>query len=178
MAHEVKVREITTGKRTRMSFSSIDEVMDMPDLIEVQKKSYQQFLEVGFREVLADISPIRDYTNTLSLELVDYTIEKTPKYSVADCKERDVTYAAPLKVKVQLINRQTGEVKEQEVFMGDFPFMTDERHLCDQRRRAGHCQPAPSFPRSGLRGDSACQRQDAPLVPHHSRSRFVVRGAV
>ena len=125
MAHEVKVREITTGKRKRMSFSNIDEVMEMPDLIEVQKKSYRQFLEVGFREVLADISPIRDYTNTLSLELVDYTIDKTPKYTVAECKERDVTYSAPLKVKVRLLNNETGEVKEQEVFMGEFPLMTD-----------------------------------------------------
>ena len=125
MAHEVKVHEVQTGGRTRMSFSRIKEVLEMPNLIDVQKKSYKRFLEVGLREVLNDISPINDYTDTLSLELVDYVLEKEPKYSVRECKERDVTYSAPLKLKVRLINRETGEVKEQEVFMGEFPKMTD-----------------------------------------------------
>ncbi len=125
MAHEVRVNEVQTGKRNRMSFSRIDEVLEMPDLIAVQKDSYKRFLETGLREVLDDISPINDYSDTLSLELVDYRIDDNAKYSVEECKERDVTYSAPMRVKVRLINRETGEVKEQEVFMGDFPLMTD-----------------------------------------------------
>ncbi len=126
MAHAVKVHEVNTGKRTRMSFSKIKEVLDIPDLIDIQKLSYKRFLEQDLKEVLNDISPITDYTNTLSLELVDYRVEDEPKYSVVECKDRDVTYAAPLKVKVRLVNHETGEVKEQEVFMGDFPLMTDQ----------------------------------------------------
>ena len=125
MAHKVKVNEVQTGRRNRMSFSRIEEVLEMPDLIAVQKNSYRRFLETGLREVLDDISPINDYSDTLSLELIDYSLEDKPKYSVDECKERDVTYSAPMKVKVRLINRETGEVKEQEVFMGDFPLMTD-----------------------------------------------------
>jgi DNA-directed RNA polymerase subunit beta len=124
--HEVKVHEVACGKRTRMSFSRIREVLGIPDLIEVQKKSYQQFLDVGLLEVLHDISPINDYTDTLSLELVDYRLEKEPKYTVEECKERDTTYSAPLKVKVRLTNRETGEIKESEVFMGEFPLMTEQ----------------------------------------------------
>jgi DNA-directed RNA polymerase subunit beta len=111
--------------RNRMSFSRIDEVLDMPDLIEVQKNSYQKFLEADFREVLADVSPITDYSENLVLEFVDYTLDKTPKNSVERCKERDLTYAAPLKVFVRLKNKETGEIKESEVFMGDFPLMTE-----------------------------------------------------
>jgi DNA-directed RNA polymerase subunit beta len=126
MAHIVKVHEVNTGKRTRMSFSKIKEVLDIPDLIGIQKSSYKRFIDKDLRDVLSDISPITDYTNTLSLELVDYRIESEPKYSVVECKERDVTYAAPLKVKVRLVNHETGEVKEQEVFMGDFPLMTEQ----------------------------------------------------
>lgn len=113
------------GKRTRMSFSRIDEVLDMPDLIEVQKNSYQRFLKEDLREVLNDVSPITDYVENLILEFVDYSLDDAPKYSVEECKERDATYSAPLKVLVRLINKETGEVKEQEVFMGDFPLMTD-----------------------------------------------------
>ncbi len=126
MAHTVKVHEVEAGKRKRMSFSQIKEVLEIPDLIDIQKLSYKRFLEHDLREVLKDISPITDYTNALSLELADYRLEDTPKYSVVECKERDVTYAAPLKVKVRLINHETGEVKEQEVFMGDFPLMTEQ----------------------------------------------------
>jgi len=125
MAHKVIVNEVQTGRRKRMSFSRIEEVLEMPDLIAIQKNSYQRFLDTGLREVLDDISPINDYSDTLSLELIDYRLEDKPKYSVDECKERDVTYSAPMKVKVRLINRETGEVKEQEVFMGDFPLMTD-----------------------------------------------------
>jgi len=120
MVHPVKV-----GERTRWSYSKIDEIMEMPDLIEIQKNSYKWFLEEGLAEVFRDISPIEDFTGNLVLEFIDYTLENNPKYSVDECRERDVTYAVPLKVKVRLINKETGEVKEQEVFMGDFPLMTE-----------------------------------------------------
>lgn len=120
MPHPVQV-----GKKIRMSYSQIDEVQEIPNLIELQKESYDWFLEEGLREVFSDISPIEDYTGNLILEFVDYYLESSPKYDVAESKERDVTYAAPLKAKVRLINKETGEVKEQEVFMGDFPLMTD-----------------------------------------------------
>jgi len=109
-----------------MSYSRIEEVLDMPNLIEVQKNSYKWFLEEGLREVFRDISPIQDYTGNLVLEFPDYRLETdNPKYSVEECKERDTTYSAPLKVKVRLINKETGEVKEQEIFMGDFLLMTE-----------------------------------------------------
>ena len=121
MLHPVQL-----GKRTRMSYSKIDEVLDMPNLIEVQKNSYKWFLEKGLQEVFDDISPISDYSENLILEFVDYYLDDDPKYSVDECKERDVTYSKSLKVRVRLINRETGEVKEQEVFMGDFPIMTDQ----------------------------------------------------
>ncbi len=121
MVHPVKL-----GRTTRMSYSRIEEVLDMPNLIEVQKNSYKWFLEEGLREVFRDISPIQDYTGNLVLEFPDYRLETdNPKYSVEECKERDTTYSAPLKVKVRLINKETGEVKEQEIFMGDFPLMTE-----------------------------------------------------
>ncbi len=110
--------------RKRMSFSRIDEVLEMPDLIEVQKNSYQRFLDVDLREVLADVSPIVDYNGNLELEFVDYTLEE-PKNPVTRCRERDMTYAAPLKVFVRLTNHETGEIKEGDVFMGEFPLMTD-----------------------------------------------------
>ena len=121
------VHEVQMGTRKRMSFSRINEVLDMPDLIEVQKNSYKRFVEEDLREVLDDISPITDYTEKLVLEFVDYSIDfDHPKYSVEECKERDVNYCAPLKVLVRLINKETGEVKEQPVFMGDFPLMTEQ----------------------------------------------------
>ena len=110
--------------RKRMSFSRIEEVLDMPDLIEVQKNSYQRFLDTDLREVLADVSPITDYNGNLVLEFVDYSLDE-PKNTVERCRERDMTYAAPLKVFVRLKNRETGEIKESDVFMGDFPLMTD-----------------------------------------------------
>ena len=121
------VHEVQMGTRKRMSFSRINEVLDMPDLIEVQKNSYKRLVEEDLREVLDDISPITDYTEKLVLEFVDYSIDfDHPKYSVEECKERDVNYCAPLKVLVRLINKETGEVKEQPVFMGDFPLMTEQ----------------------------------------------------
>ncbi|ADG04923.1 DNA-directed RNA polymerase subunit beta [Kyrpidia tusciae] len=112
------------GRRKRWSFARIHEVLPLPNLIEIQQNSYRWFLEEGLREMFQDISPITDFTGNLVLEFVDYTLGE-PKYSVEESKERDVTYAAPLRVKVRLINRETGEVKEQEVFMGDFPLMTE-----------------------------------------------------
>jgi DNA-directed RNA polymerase subunit beta len=118
MAQVLKV-----GGRERLSFSKIEEVLDIPNLIEIQQESYRWFLNEGLKEMFRDISPIQDFTGNLVLEFVDYSLGD-PKYSEDECKERDVTYAAPLRVRVRLINRETGEVKEQEVFMGDFPLMT------------------------------------------------------
>jgi DNA-directed RNA polymerase subunit beta len=120
------MHEVKFGTNKRMSFSKIKEVLDMPDLIEIQKNSYKRFLSEGLGEVLKDISPISDYFENLLLEFADYQIADTPKYSVEECKERDVNYAAPLRVQVRLLNKETGEVKEQQVFMGDFPLMTDK----------------------------------------------------
>ncbi|MDR0879661.1 MAG: DNA-directed RNA polymerase subunit beta [Clostridioides sp.] len=117
---------VTIGKRTRMSFSKIKEIADVPNLIEIQVDSYKWFLREGLIEVFEDISPIEDYTGNLVLEFVDYSLDEKPKYDIEECKERDATYCAPLKVKVRLINKETGEIKEQEVFMGDFPLMTDK----------------------------------------------------
>ena len=116
---------VTIGKRKRMSFSKIKEIADVPNLIEIQVDSYKWFLEEGLKEVFDDISPIEDYTGNLILEFVDYSLDENPKYDIEECKERDATYCAPLKVKVRLINKETGEIKEQEVFMGDFPLMTE-----------------------------------------------------
>ncbi|MDQ0918122.1 DNA-directed RNA polymerase subunit beta [Paenibacillus sp. V4I5] len=112
------------GRRKRRTYARINEVLGIPNLIEIQQKSYEWFLEEGLREMFQDISPIQDFTGNLVLEFIDYSLGE-PKYSVDESKERDVTYAAPLRVKVRLINKETGEVKEQEVFMGDFPIMTD-----------------------------------------------------
>lgn len=120
------VHPVTYGKRVRMSYSRINEVLDLPDLIEVQKSSYDWFLKEGLREVFEDISPIQDYTGNLILEFVDYYIGDEPKYDEDESRERDANFSAPLKVKVRLINKETGEVKEQEVFMGDFPLMTEK----------------------------------------------------
>ncbi|MDK2806683.1 MAG: DNA-directed polymerase subunit beta [Thermoanaerobacterium sp.] len=117
---------VDAGYKNRMSFARIEEVLEMPNLIEVQKNSYKWFLEEGLREVFRDISPIESFTGNLSLEFLDYKLDDNPKYSVEECKDRDTTYAAPMKVKVRLTNRDTGEIKESEVFMGDFPLMTDK----------------------------------------------------
>ncbi|MBQ8912387.1 MAG: DNA-directed RNA polymerase subunit beta, partial [Clostridia bacterium] len=118
------VRPKKLGTVTRMNFAKLDDVLEMPDLIEVQKKSYKWFLDEGLREVLADVSPITDYSGNLSIELVDYSLDAKPKFSEEECKERDVNYAAPLRVTVRLYNKNTGEVIEREIFMGDFPLMT------------------------------------------------------
>ena len=121
----VNVKPTKLGKNERMRFSKIDEVIDMPNLIEVQKKSYKWFLDTGLKEVFQDVSGITDYTGNLVLDFVDYTLDvDNPNYSVTECKERDATYAAPLRVVARLLNKETGEIKESNVFMGDFPLMT------------------------------------------------------
>ncbi len=121
----VNVKQVKLGNNTRMSFSRINEVLDMPNLIEVQKNSYNWFLEEGLKEVFRDVSAITDYTGNLVLNFIDYKLDEKAKYTVEQCKERDVTYAAPLRVRARLINKETGEIKESEVYMGDFPLMTE-----------------------------------------------------
>ena len=121
-----RIRPVINGKSLRMSYSRQKEVLEMPNLIEVQKNSYNWFLEEGLKEVFADISPIADYSGHLSLEFTDFTLcEKDVKYSIPECKERDATYAAPLKVKVRLYNKEADEINEHEIFMGDLPLMTE-----------------------------------------------------
>jgi DNA-directed RNA polymerase subunit beta len=120
---------VKIGKKTRMSYSKIREVAEMPNLIQIQTESYKWFVEEGLKEVFEDISPVKDYAGNLALEFLNYSLntpKDPPKYDQEECKERDVTYAAPLKVRVRLVNQETGEVKEQEVFMGDFPLMTEK----------------------------------------------------
>ncbi|MFR6257395.1 MAG: DNA-directed RNA polymerase subunit beta [Anaerovoracaceae bacterium] len=117
---------IKLGRKERMTFAKINEVADMPNLIQIQTDSYDWFIKEGLREVFEDISPIKDYADNLILEFIDYSLTDPPKYEQEECKERDVTYAAPMKVRVRLVNKETGEVKEQEVFMGDFPLMTEK----------------------------------------------------
>ncbi len=119
------VKDVQHGKTTRKSFARIDEILEMPNLIEVQKKSYEWFLTDGLREVFDDVASITDYTGNLELSFIGYKLEDTPKYSVEECKARDATYACPLKVSMRLHNKETGEIKEQEIFMGDFPRMTE-----------------------------------------------------
>ncbi len=120
------VKPQRVGKNIRMSFSKIEEPLEMPSLIEVQKESFNWFLEKGLMEVLEDVSPITDYTGNLFIDFVGYSLDSKPKYPVEECKERDVNYAAPLKVDVRLTNKLTGEVKQSSIFMGDFPLMTEK----------------------------------------------------
>ena len=120
-----RIHALRFGDTTRMSYSKINEVLDMPNLIEVQKDSYQWFLKEGLKEVFEDISPITDFSGNLVLEFIDFTLDSEPKFSIEECKERDATYAAALKVKARLYNRELDELKEQEIFMGDFPLMTE-----------------------------------------------------
>ncbi|HEX3038551.1 MAG TPA: DNA-directed RNA polymerase subunit beta [Oscillospiraceae bacterium] len=121
----VNVKPVQVGKNTRMSFARIDEVLEMPNLIEVQKNSYKWFLDEGLKEVFKDVSGITDYTGNLVLDFVNYKLDDKPNYSVEECKERDATFAAALRVTARLLNKESGEIKESEVFMGDFPLMTD-----------------------------------------------------
>ncbi|HIY03669.1 MAG TPA: DNA-directed RNA polymerase subunit beta [Candidatus Anaerotignum merdipullorum] len=120
-----RIHALRFGDTTRISYSRINEVLEMPNLIEVQKDSYQWFLKEGLKEVFEDISPITDFSGNLVLEFIDFTLDSEPKYSIEECKERDATYAAALKVKARLYNRELDELKEQEIFMGDFPLMTE-----------------------------------------------------
>ena len=121
----VNVKPVKVGKKYRKSFAKINEVMQMPNLIEVQKNSYQWFLDTGLREVFRDIDEITDYTGNLVLDFIDYRMDSQPKYSVKECKERNATYAAPLRVTARLLNKETGEIKINEIYMGDFPMMTE-----------------------------------------------------
>ena len=118
------VKDVYYGKTLRKSFARHPEVLEMPNLLEVQKNSYQWFLETGLKEVFRDVASITDYAGNLELSFIDYTMDEAPKYSVEERKARDNTYAAPIKVRVRLRNRETEEIKEQEIFMGDFPLMT------------------------------------------------------
>ncbi len=121
-----RIRPVNTGRSIRMSYSRQKEVLEMPNLIEVQKDSYQWFLKEGLKEVFQDISPISDYSGHLSLDFIDFTLcEDDVKYTIPECKERDATYAAPLKVKVRLYNKENGEINDHEIFMGDLPLMTE-----------------------------------------------------
>ena len=120
----VNVKASQLGTTTRMNFSQIDEVMPMPNLIEVQKNSYKWFLDYGLKEVFRDIGEITDFTGNLILEFIDYTMDDMPKYTVRECKERNASYSVSMRVKTRLFNKETGEVKESDVYMGDFPLMT------------------------------------------------------
>jgi DNA-directed RNA polymerase subunit beta len=120
-----RIHPVPAGKGVRMSYARMEEVLEMPNLIEVQKNSYKWFLEEGLKEVFQDISPITDYSGNLMLEFIDFSLDKNPKYSIEECKERDATYATALKAKVRLYNKETEEIKEQEISMGDFPIMTE-----------------------------------------------------
>ncbi|MBR7092851.1 MAG: DNA-directed RNA polymerase subunit beta [Clostridia bacterium] len=121
----VNMKQVKLGNTTRMSFAKIENVLEMPNLIEVQKNSYKWFLEEGLKAVFDDMASITDYSGKLVLDFLSYRLDDTPKYTVEECKERDVTYAAPLRVRARLLNKETGEVKESDVYMGDFPLMTD-----------------------------------------------------
>ena len=118
-------KDVLYGKTLRKSFARTEEILDMPNLLEIQKSSYKWFLETGLREVFKDVDSVTDYTGNLELSFIDYSMNEKPKYSEEECKARDATYAAPLKVRVRLRNKETEEIKEQEIFMGDFPIMTD-----------------------------------------------------
>ena len=120
-----RIRALRSGDTTRISYSKINEVLEMPNLIEVQKNSYQWFLDEGLKGVFEDISPITDFSGNLILEFIDFSLDSEPKYSIEECRERDATYAASLRVKARLYNRELDELKEQEIFMGDFPLMTE-----------------------------------------------------
>ena len=118
-------KDVLYGKTLRKSFARVDEIRDMPNLLEIQKSSYKWFLETGLREVFKDVDSVTDYSGNLELSFIDYSMDEKPKYNEEECKARDATYAKPLKVRVRLRNKETEEIKEQEIFMGDFPIMTD-----------------------------------------------------
>ena len=162
-------KPIKVGRKERMTFAKINEVCEMPNLIDIQTKSYQWFIEEGLGEVLEDISPIRDTTDTLNLEFVDYSFSDTPKWDQEECKERETTYSTSLNVKVRLINKDTGEMIDQNIFMGDFPKMTEqgtfiyngaERAIVTQMVRS----PGPYF---GVEVDKSNQKLfSAQIIPN------------
>ena len=121
----MQVKDVKFGKTERKSYAKYQEILKMPNLLRIQKDSYQWFLNEGLREVFHDVAAISDYTGNLELSFLDYSLDEKPKYTVEECKERDATYAKPIKVRVRLLNKQTGEIKDQEIFMGDFPLMTN-----------------------------------------------------
>ena len=118
------VKDVYYGKTLRKSYQKHDDILKMPNMLRIQKESYDNFLKTGLQEVFRDVGTIEDYTGNLELSFLDFTMNEPPKYSVEECRERDATYAKPIKVRVRLLNKETGEIKEQEIFMGDFPLMT------------------------------------------------------
>ena len=159
------VKEQKLGKNVkRMSFSKARSTLALPNLLEIQTKSYKWFLDEGLNEVLADVSPITDYSGNLQIDFLSYSIDPTPKYPVEECKERDVNYAAPLRVNVRLTNKQTGEIKQTDIYMGDFPLMTEngtfvingaERVIVSQIVRSPGMYFASEIDKSGKRTYSA-----------------------
>ena len=152
------VKEIKHEKCSRKTFAKIGDSIEMPNLIKVQKDSYDWFVEEGLGEILKDISPIVDYSGNLILEFLDYYMEDKTKYTVEEAKERDATYSTRLHVKVRLINRETGEIKEQEIYLGDFPLMTDsgtfvingaERVVVSQLVRSPGCYYDSAYDKTG-----------------------------
>ena len=148
----VNVKPVKLGRNTRMSFSKINEVMEMPNLIEVQKNSYQWFLDEGLKEVFRDVADITDYSGNLVLSFVDYRMDDAPKYTVKECKERDATYAAPLRVTARLLNKETGEIKRS--LYGRFPAHDRQRYLRNQRCGARYHFAACPFSQRVLRYDA------------------------
>ena len=125
MIHLAMVKDVMFGKTMRKSYAKYDEILEIPNMLKIQKDSYQWFLDEGLREVFKDVGTITDFSGKLELSFLDYTMEDKPKYTIEECKERDTTYAKPIKVRIRLRNTETGEIKEQEIFMGDFPVMTN-----------------------------------------------------
>ena len=125
MIHMEMVKDVKFGKTMRKSYAKYDEILEIPNMLKIQKDSYQWFLDEGLREVFKDVGTITDFSGKLELSFLDYTMEDKPKYTIEECKERDATYAKPIKVRVRLRNTETEEIKEQEIFMGDFPIMTN-----------------------------------------------------
>ena len=124
MIHMAMVKDVMYGKTMRKSYAKYEEILEIPNMLKIQKDSYQWFLETGLREVFKDVGTITDFSGKLELSFLDYTMEDKPKYTIEESKERDATYAKPIKVRVRLRNTETDEIKEQEIFMGDFPIMT------------------------------------------------------
>ena len=120
-----KIQDVMLGKTMRKSFAKHDKILAIPNMLKIQKDSYNWFLDEGLREVFRDVDTITDYTGNLELSFLDYSMNEPPKYTVEECKERDATFAKPIKVRVRLHNKETDEIKEQEIFMGDFPLMTN-----------------------------------------------------